>query len=126
MTPTKKCRLKLWIVRCIDAIALILPLLYYIALCYTGEEITSTSKISLTASLAIAGIILMLNIILKFKLRSPIWIILIGIYYCFGDIMLLVIMIAVGTILDEFLFTPLINRYKTELIANVAMDKRGL
>ena len=69
MTPTKKCRLKLWIVRCIDAIALIKPLLYYIALCYTGEEITSTSKISLTASLAIAGILLMLNIILKFKLR---------------------------------------------------------
>ena len=54
MTPTKKCRLKLWIVRCIDAIALIMPLIYYIALCYTGEEITSTSKISLTASLAIA------------------------------------------------------------------------
>lgn len=35
-------------------------------------------------------------------------------------------MVACATVLDDLIFTPLIDHYKTEYQANRAMDKRGV
>lgn len=126
MNYTRNCRIKLWTCRIIDFLILVAPIAYYVCLCYADVEVTSGAKITLTASLVIGAILLMINVILKFNLRCPLWIIIIGVYYSLGDIMTLIILIAIATVVDELILSPLIRRYHTELIANIAMDRRGL
>ena len=73
----------------------------------------------------IAIILTVFNIIAQKKLRCPIWIMLIGLFVAIKEYLLpLIIILAITSILDDLVFTPLIGYYKTKLISNKAMDER--
>lgn len=124
LTATTKKYKSLYIIFTILSIAsTILPLLIYIIKGYVESEIT-VEKVTLTCTLLLALILTIVNVLFKYKLRSIIWILLLGIYICIDNILTLIIMIGVLTILDEFIFTPLKESFKNKYVINKEMDKR--
>ena len=122
---TKKSRKLLWLFRILDYVTLLLPLIIYvfIALCTNG--ISVVSKVAVVSTTMIAIILTIFNIIGQKHLRSPIWLILIGLFCAIRDRLLpLIIILAISSVLDEFVFAPLIKKYYAETVANIAIDKR--
>ena len=111
--------------RALSAISVFLPVAIYIFLAFYNNEIAITKKLTLGITLTISIILFISNILFKYKLRSPVWICLIGIYICLEKIETLLIIMAICTILDEFIFTPLARKYKNLYTINVQIDRRG-
>lgn len=122
---TKGLRAKLWTCRIIDWLILLTPIIVYVILAFVNGEVGNTKKIILTGLVAIALIITIFNwFALKHK-TSPIWIVIIGLYIAMKNVLLpLVLMVGIGSLLDDFLFKPLINHYKIQLEASKVYDKR--
>ena len=122
---TKRARIKLWVYRLIDWTLLFVPLFVYIGIALGDGGITTPAKVGVVGTVAIALIITIFNILGKKSLRSPIWIIFIGLYVALDKILMpLIVMTAIATVLDEFVLEPLIERAKIMLVSNQAMDKR--
>lgn len=85
---------------------------------------SSAQKLSLGLLTTVAIILTAFNIIMKINMRSTIWILLLGIYICLDNIMPVLLTIAIGTIADELVLTPLHKKYKQLAIINSEIDKR--
>ena len=81
-------------------------------------------KISLTISCALALLLTIINAIAKYSIRSTMWILLIGIYIALDDVMPYLIAIAICTIVDEFIISPLHRKYKDLYTINREIDAR--
>lgn len=122
---TKKCLLKLWICRILDWICLGAPLIVYAIIALANGQIGVTPKLALTATLIIALILTIINTIAQKNLKCPIWIVIIGLYIAISKWLLpLVIILAVASILDDLVFTPLIHYYYTKTVASRTIDQR--
>lgn len=106
----------------LSILVLVAPLAYYSIQGFIQGE--TTEKFTLGITFVIACILFVINILFKFHIRSTIWIIVIGVYFCLDNILPLILVLAVGNILDEFVFTPLHKRYKNKAIINKEIDKR--
>lgn len=122
---TKECRVKLWFFRILDWICLFMPLIIYIGVALASNEAIVAQKVAVVSTTMVALILSVFNVISQKKLRCPIWIILIGLFVAVRDyLMPLIIILAITSVLDDLVFSPLIGYYKTKLIANKAMDER--
>lgn len=121
---TKITYAKLWIVRIIDFLVLFAPLIIYCVIDFAQKDSSELSKGILVGSIGIALIITLFNFIAQKHLRSPLWIIFLGLYITMDHLIPLIIMIAVASILDDFILSPLIRYYKGKTIANKAIDER--
>ena len=122
---TKRCRRKLWLFRILDWICLIMPILIYVVIALSNDGIKMGYKVTLMSMLIIAIILCIINVIAQKRLRCPIWIILIGLYVAIRDYLLpLVIILAVVSVLDDLVFTPLIHYYYTKTVASKTIDQR--
>ena len=83
------------------------------------------TKEALGITIVVSAIFFFANLILKYHIRSTVWILLIGIYIALKDITTLLIIISVCTVLDEFLVTPLYKHYKERYKINKEIDKRN-
>lgn len=106
----------------LSILVLVAPLAYYSIVGFIEGE--TTEKFTLGITFVIAAILFVINILFKFHIRSTIWILVLGIYFCLDNILPLIFMVAVGNILDEFLFTPLHKHYKSKASINKEIDKR--
>lgn len=106
----------------LGVITLLAPVIIYTAIGFA--EGTITEKISLGMTLIGAIILTALNVLFKTHYRSGIWLVIIGLFFCLESIMPLLTCVAVATILDEFVFTPLHNMYKQKYTINKEIDKR--
>lgn len=98
------------------------PLLYYGIKAMIEGEPAEKFTLSLLALTAIT--ICIINIACKIHLRSAIWFMILGIYICLDNIVSILIVIAICTILDEIVFTPLYKKYKELYVINREIDKR--
>ena len=122
---TRECRFKLWLFRILDWICLFMPLIIYIGIALSSGEAIVAQKVAVVSTTMIALILSIFNVLSQKRLRCPIWIILIGLFVAVRDyLMPLIIILAITSVLDDLVFTPLISYYKTKLIANKAMDER--
>ena len=122
---TKHTRARLWTYRILDLLILLLPMMVYIGFAYADGTALTHEKVALTGCISIALILTIFNILTKRHLRSPIWILLIGLYCIVDNLLPLVITLASATVADEFILTPLISHYRTKLVADKAIDRRG-
>lgn len=100
------------------------PLLYYgIRGFATGSTV---EKFALSMFTTVALIVVFMNIALKIHLRSAIWLMILGIYICLDNITALLIVMAICTLSDEIVFTPLYKRFKTLYVINKEIDKRNV
>ena len=93
-------------------------------LCVAMAKSNDLTKTSLAITILIAGMLTLVNLLLKYSIRSTIWILLIGMYIALKDITPLLIIIAVCTILDEFIVHPLYVHYRDRYKINKEIDKR--
>lgn len=107
---------------CLSFLVLTAPIIYYAVLAFINGE--TTEKFTLGITFVMAAIFLAINVIFKYHIRSTIWVVVLGIYCCLDNIQMLLIMVAVGTILDEFIFSPLHKSYKQKAGINREIDKR--
>lgn len=106
----------------LSILVLVAPLAYYSVVGFIEGE--TTEKFTLGLTFVIAAILFVINILFKFHIRSTIWVLVLGIYFCLDNILPLIFMVAIGNILDEFLFTPLHKHYKSKASINKEIDKR--
>lgn len=99
------------------------PLIYFVCLGYANSDVTR-EKVTLTVTIVFALVLTIINVLFKYSIRSTIWLILLGIYVCIDNIVPLLIMLAVGSILDEFLVTPLAKMFRSKYKINKEIDKR--
>ena len=122
---TKKYKKRAKILSILSFIVLFVPLIVYIVMAFANGDITVSKKVVLGFSLIFALVLTIINALTKFRIRSTIWIILLGIYYCLNNILPLLLMIAIGTITDEFILTPLQKKNKRLYEINNEIDKRN-
>ena len=72
----------------------------------------------------IALILTALNFFMKYHIRSTIWFLLLGIQICLQNIVTLILIIAICTIIDEFVLTPLKKKFKDKYTINKEIDRR--
>lgn len=106
----------------LSLIVTIVPILVYVGIGFANGDISQ--KVTLGFTFMIAIILLLVNIIFKFHIRSVLWILVLGIYFCLKDILPLLLILAIGTILDEFILSPLHKSFKSKAKINREIDKR--
>lgn len=100
----------------------ILPVVVYAIIGFANGAVHE--KLTLGITLIVAIILAAVNVIFKFHIRSVLWIMVLGIYFCLDNIMPLLLIVAIGTIVDEFLLSPLHKLYKNKAKINREIDKR--
>ena len=120
---TKKYQRLAILFHALSILVLVAPLAYYTIYGFINGE--TTEKLTLGITFVIACILLVINVLFKYHIRSTIWILVLGIYFCIDSIMPLLLMVAIGTILDEFVLTPLYKSYHNKCTINKEIDKRG-
>lgn len=100
----------------------VLPLLVYVAYAFVAGGVSEKITLGLVGTVAV--ILCLVNVVMKLSLRSPLWILLLGVYHCMGSLEVLLLILAGGSILDELVFTPLHNKYKAKAVINGEIDSR--
>ena len=121
-SPTKKYKRLARLFSLLSILVLLAPLTYYLVEAFIAGVVIE--KLALGGLATMAIILTLFNTIMKANLRSPVWLILLGIFFVLENILPLIIFIAAGTILDEFLLTPLARRYRNLYTINNEIDKR--
>ena len=121
-SPTKKYKRLARLFSLLSILVLLAPLAYYLVEAFIAGVVIE--KLALGGLATMAIILTLFNTIMKANLRSPIWLILLGIFFVLENILPLIIFIAAGTILDEFILTPLARRYRNLYTINNEIDKR--
>lgn len=122
---TKNCIRKMWLFRIIDWLFLFGPILVYVGITLADSGVLVVEKVGVVITLLLAIILVIVNIIMKKNLKSPIWVALIGLIVAAHDYILpLIILIAISTACDEFLLSPIVNYYKTKAISSKVFDER--
>lgn len=121
---TQKYRTTYWILFAISVALNFVPLLVYVIKGYASIEVSESRKVTLTMTMMIALCLSIYNILAKKHMRSVIWILLLGVYFAVQKIELLLILMAICTIVDEFIVEPLMKRYKFKYKSNREIDSR--
>lgn len=107
---------------CLSFILTAMPIIVYMIIAFCNSHVEQ--KVTLGCTVVIALLLTIVNVIMKYHIRSTLWILVLGIYYCINDIMPLLLMVAIGTILDEFIISPLHKTFKNKKSINNEIDKR--
>ena len=129
MTPasnfTKQTRTKYWLLKITHTILLYVPLTVYIIMALANGGITAPKKVALVGTVMVALILTVFNFITKRNLRSPLWLIVLGLFVAMKEVLIpLIIMLAVVSVLDDFILSPVIANTKVHLESSKMMDSR--
>ena len=114
----------LWICRILSVLLTLLPVVYYVIKGFTDESIGTKQKACLGCMVCLAITLYLINVLMKYSIRSTIWVLLLGVYVCLEDILPLILMLAISTIIDEFILTPLKKHYASVYKINKEIDRR--
>ena len=121
---TKKYKKRKIFFQIMSFLCTVAPLLIYVILGFAGGAIYEGSKIFLGFTTICAVLLVSINILFKHHLRSPLFLLLLGVYCALNEITTLLIIISIGTILDEFFFQPALKSSKQKYTINKEIDKR--
>ena len=120
---TKEYRREKWLLLILSILCNLLPIAIYTIKAFIVAGIGQ--KVTLGVCLTLSLLFVLINIITKHRIRSTLWILLIGIYVCLDHIQSLLIIMAITTIIDEFILEPAYKRVKNKYIINKEIDKRN-
>lgn len=120
---TKKAKNKYIFFKTLSICLTFLPLVVYVIMAFVNG--VPLEKFTMGCMVTLALIFVAMNIIFKYNIRSTIWVLILGIYLCLDNITPLLIIMAVSTILDEFVISKLAAKYKNQFVINKEIDKRG-
>lgn len=108
----------------LSLISNILPVAFFAIQALLDGKIKTESKLTLSFTVVAAAIMLIINMIRKKKLRSPIYLIILGIYIAIEDLLPLLVTVCICTMLDDFLFEPMHSKYHRMYEMNKEIDRR--
>lgn len=121
---TKTVRTVYWVLWVVSLLLTIGPLIGYTIYGFIEAETKQKVVLSMTSILSIAlGAFCALS---KRKIRSLVWIVLIGLTVALNHITAPVLVIGICSTVDEFLVDPAVKHYRAMLISNKEIDKRGI
>lgn len=115
---------KAMILHIISLALTVLPIIIFVFKAFIDGDVSASKKLCMGLLVVFSLFLTIVNVLFKYSIRSAIWLLLLGIYICINNIVPLLIIIAVTTILDEFIITPLYKKYRGEYKINKEMDKR--
>lgn len=108
----------------LSAMCSLCPILIYVIKAFVDKDVQEVNKYTLGIMCSVALIVTIINIVAKLHLRCIPWILLLGIYLCLRDITTLLVIMAITTIIDELILTPLHKSFKSKYAINKEIDKR--
>lgn len=120
---TQKYRVYYWVTLVLSWVVIFTPIIYYTILAFING--TNVQKLALGLTFFAALALTAINILKKLNLRCITWLLVLGISFCLNEITTLIIFMAVTTIIDEIVLTPLNRYYREKLSINKEIDKRG-
>lgn len=120
---TKEYRREKWLLLILSILCNLLPIAIYTIKAFIVAGVGQ--KVTLGVCLTLSILFVLINFITKHRIRSTLWILLIGIYVCLDHIQSLLIIMAITTIIDEFILEPAYKRVKNKYIINKEIDKRN-
>ena len=115
---------KAMILHIISLVLTVLPIVIFVFKALFSGEVSASRKLCMGLLVVFSFFLTVVNVLFKYSIRSTIWLLLLGIYICLDNIIHLLIIIAITTIIDEFIITPLYKRFKEEYKINKEIDKR--
>ena len=118
--------------RIIAAVLLILSILFNVAplaaYTITGlvEADLTTEKVALTSTIFVVAILSVVAWVNKTTMRSRVWIVMLGLYFCLDSFITPLLIIAITQILDEWIISPLHKYYRNKYRINKEIDHRGV
>jgi len=122
---TKTYRTLFWLFTICSILLNIGPCAYYVIAALVGSTLV-TEKVTLCMTVLVVLILSIIGWINKTTMRSRIWIILLGIYFCLDNFLVPLLLLGITQVLDEWIVAPLAASYKTKLTINKELDKRGV
>lgn len=123
MARTAKYRLCFWIAAFLSLLLNVGPLVVYSVGALCSAELI-TEKVALCMTVFVVLIMTVISMVNKVAMKSRLWIVLIGIYICLGDILTPLIVIASCQIADELIVAPLKGRFRNKYTINKELDLR--
>ena len=120
---TKKYTILYWVFWTVSILLNIGPLGAYTIRAAVESNLVH-EKITLSMTVLVVVILTIISFINKIALRSRLWIIMLGVYFCIGEILTPLIIVAVCQIVDELIICPLKKYFKTKKTINKEIDKR--
>ena len=99
------------------------PAAYYTIMAFLTSTVV-IEKIALTTTLFIAFVMTMVSLINKTPIKCKIWIILLGIYICLDNIIIMLVIFAITQTIEELIVSPLKKSFKNKYTINKEIDKR--
>lgn len=124
MNQTKKYK---WLYFTSYALSILLnigPLAVYSIKAYT-ESALVVDKVTLTMTVLIVLILSAVAFLNKTTMRSRVWVITLGLYFCLDSFITPILVIAITQIVDEWIMAPLSKAFKQRYVINKQIDKRG-
>ena len=99
------------------------PLATYTIIGLVGANLI-VEKIALTCTVFVVLILSIVAWVNKTTIRSKVWVILLGLYFCLDYFITPLLIIAITQILDEWILCPLKAHYRNLYTINREIDKR--
>lgn len=99
------------------------PLSYYVIDALINSTLV-VDKVKLCCTVMIVIILSAIAWINKTSMKSRVWVIMIGLWFCLDNFLAPLLIIGITQILDEWIASPLYKHYKQKYIINKEIDKR--
>lgn len=120
---TKKCGFWSIIFKVLSVLCFLIPICVFAGVAF-AEGVLAVEAFTICASVIVTGIISLVCIVNKTVMRSKIWIFIIVLYLVLEHFLPVLLVVSVCQILDELIFTPLYNHFRTIYLANKEIDRR--
>lgn len=121
---TKKTKLLAIVFSVFSVLLNIGPLAVYTILGLVNSTLVY-QKVALSMTVFIVAILTVIAIANKVAMKSRIWVILLGLYFCLHSITTPLIIIAVCQVVDELIVSPLAKHYRQRYRINKEIDLRS-
>lgn len=114
------------------AILLIISILFNVAplAAYTITGLVEADlvieKVALTSTVFVVAILSVVAWVNKTTMRSRVWIVMLGLYFCLDTFVTPLLIIAITQILDEWIISPLHRYFRNKYTINKEIDHRGV
>lgn len=122
---TKKYRIVSALLLIVSILLNVAPLGAYTIIGLSEANLVS-EKVALVSTVFVVLILSVVAWVNKTTMRSRIWVVILGLYFCLDSFIAPLLVIAITQVLDEWFISPLHKHYKNKYIINKEIDKRGI
>lgn len=118
----KKYRTLYWVFNIFHILLNVAPLITFCIMAYLESDLV-LEKVCLSMTVLVVVILTAVTFINHVAMKSRLWILLIGLYFCLDFIVLPLVVIAICQVLDELIVHPISQHYKLKLTIRKEIER---